>query len=314
MNNSNLPASNGPQKELLLAYAGLITICIVWGTTFMALRIAVLHFPPFLFTAIRQVLAGSLLIFFTFLLNKKVRLQNIFQQSIAGFFMITMGNGLVAWGELFVPSGIAAIICSLLPLVVITINIITRSDLSPKPQFWFGTLLGFGGIVLIFSDNLKGFSNSNYNAGIIAIFAAVLCWAGGSIWVNKQRNPGNAFINAGLQMFFGGLWCLPLSLIWDDFTTISWSPEVFYPMLYLIFIGSILAYASYSYSLRKLPMNIISLYAYVNPIVAIFLGWMVLNEPLNLKIGLAIVLTILGIYLANRSYYNRETWTVKGSK
>jgi drug/metabolite transporter (DMT)-like permease len=109
-------------------------------------------------------------------------------------------------------------------------------------------------------------------------------------------------------MFFGGLWLYPLSFAFDDLSTVSWSPEAGYSMLYLIVFGSIIAYASYSYALRKLPMTIVSLYAYVNPVVAILLGWLVLDEKMNLKVVVAIVLTVSGIYIVNKGYQLRDAW------
>jgi drug/metabolite transporter (DMT)-like permease len=103
-------------------------------------------------------------------------------------------------------------------------------------------------------------------------------------------------------MFFGGLWLYPLSLMYDDYSLISFTAGSVYPFIYLVFIGSIVAYLSYQYALRKLPMTIVSLYAYINPLVAALLGWLVLGEKLNSKIGVAFLITVAGIYLVNRGY------------
>jgi len=109
-------------------------------------------------------------------------------------------------------------------------------------------------------------------------------------------------MNAGLQMFFGGLWLFPLSAIFDDYEMITWTSEAIYPFIYLVVFGSIIAYVAYSYALRKLPMTIVSLYAYINPLVAVFLGWLVLSEKLNGRILIAFIITVTGIYLVNRGY------------
>jgi drug/metabolite transporter (DMT)-like permease len=109
-------------------------------------------------------------------------------------------------------------------------------------------------------------------------------------------------------MFFGGLWLFPLSLAFDDLSAVSWTPSILYSMIYLIIFGSIIAYACYSYVLRKLPMTIVSLYAYINPIVAVILGWLVLAEKLNTKIAVGILLTVAGIYIVNRGYQLRDAW------
>lgn len=293
-----------------LPYLALAAVCIIWGTTYLALRIAVLHFPPFLFTAIRQITAGLILLGLIFSFRKVAipSRDHLWRQAVGGFFMISMGNGLVAWAEMHIPSGVAAIICSLMPVLVILINVIIDPDERPNLPILAGVGLGLTGIVLMFSEHLAGFSNTQYIVGILFTFSAVLAWAGGSIWIKKKNTATDPFANAGLQMFFGGLWLLPFSLAFDDMSRISFSPEVIWSMAYLILFGSLVAYASYAYALRKLPMTIVSLYAYINPIVAVVLGWLVLNETLNLKIWVSIVLTITGIYIVNKGYALPKAW------
>lgn len=304
------------KKELLFAYLALAAVCIIWGTTYLALRIAVLHFPPFLFTVIRQLTAGVLLVGFMVTLGKAAwpSREHIIRQAIGGFFMISLGNGLVAWAEMHIPSGIAAIICSLMPVLVILINLSINKDERPTVPIMLGVALGLVGIILIFSEHISEFSKTEYLLGIILIFTAALSWAGGSIWIKKKNTDSNPFVNAGLQMFFGGFWLIPFSLLFDDLRSVSWSAEAGYSLLYLILFGSIVAYASYSYALRKLPMTIVSMYAYVNPLVAVVLGWLVLDEKLNTQIGIAFILTVAGIYIVNKGYQLRDAWRAQFSR
>jgi len=304
------------KKDLLIPYIALSAICLIWGTTYLVLRIAVLHFPPFLFVTIRQLLAGSLLVGFMLLSGKAEwpDRAHLVRQAVAGFFMITLGNGLVAWAEVVIPSGVAAILCSLMPMVVILINLGTNKDERPTVAIVAGVLMGLAGITLIFGEHLVDFAKIEYQLGILVIFIAVLSWAGASVWLKRRGNDGNAFLNAGLQMFFGGIWLIPGALIFDDFSRIHWSSEAFYSMIYLVLVGSVVAYACYSYVLRKLPMTIVSLYAYVNPIVAVILGWIVLGEKLNLKIGIAILITVAGIYIVNRGYQIGRLWKQQFSR
>jgi len=304
------------KKDLLAAYISLAAICLIWGTTYLALRIAVLHFPPFLFVAIRQTIAGFLLAGFMIVIAK-VQLPSreyIIRQAIAGFFMISMGNGLVAWAEVYVPSGVAAIICSLMPMMVILVNLAVNREEKPTVPIVVGVLVGLVGIILIFSEHLGDFAKLEYQIGIALIFLAVLSWAGGSVWMKKRSGEGNPFLNAGLQMFFGGLWLIPFVFVFDDVSTVSWTSEAVYSMIYLIIFGSIIAYACYSYALRKLPMTIVSLYAYVNPIVAVILGSIILDEKLNLKIVLAILITVAGIYIVNKGAQLRSAWKTQFTK
>lgn len=294
----------------MLAYLALAAVCVIWGTTYLALRIAVAHFPPLLFTALRQTIAGLIIVGTTLWLMKATlpSLAHTLRQAVAGFFMISVGNGFVAWAEMYIPSGIAAIICSLMPVVVILINISIHREERPNATIILGVALGLLGIILIFSEHLSEFSNSEYVSGIILTFLAVLGWAGASIWIKKKNTESNLYMNAGLQMFFGGFLLFPLSLVFDDYSTISWSPEAIYPFIYLVVFGSLVAYVAYSYALRKLPMTIVSLYAYINPLVAVVLGWAVLNEKLNGKIGLAFLITVLGIYTVNKGYQQLKEW------
>lgn len=298
------------KKDLLIAYAALAAICLIWGTTYLVIRIAVVDFPPFLFVAIRQVLAGLLLAgFMLFILKEKIPpSSHLIRQSIAGFFMISMGNGLVAWAEVHIPSGVAAVICSLMPVMVILINLTINRDERPTIPIILGVAIGLIGIIIIFSEHLTEFGKIEYILGVILTVAGVLSWAGGSIWLKKQSAASNPFLNAGLQMFFGGVWLFPMSFIFDDLSAVTWTIESFYSLVYLILFGSIIAYACYAYVLQKLPMTIVSMYAYINPIVAVLLGWIVLNERLNVVIGVAILLTVAGIYIVNRGYQLRDAW------
>jgi drug/metabolite transporter (DMT)-like permease len=296
------------KKEAFIAYLCLAGICLIWGTTFLVMRIGVMHFPPFLFAALRQITAGTLLCsFFLFIRNESFPSLNTLRiQAFRGFLMITCGNGLVSWAEVVVPSGLAAIICSTMPVMVILINLsVNRSEL-PNWIIGFGVVTGLAGIILVFSEFLSDFANPNYRLGIILIFVATLTWAIGSILTKRTIQHSNPFLNAGLQMFFGGIFCLPFSAAFDDLSNIVWSSEVYFALSYLILAGSIAAFSMYAYTLSKLPITIASLYSYVNPLVAVVLGWIVLEEKLNLKIGIAFLVTVAGIYLVNYGYSQQK--------
>ncbi|MEP2671214.1 MAG: EamA family transporter [Cyclobacteriaceae bacterium] len=294
----------------ILPYFALAVVCVAWGTTYLALRIGVLEFPPFLFSALRQIIAGILLLGGLFIFGKVKLPQKsvLINQAIGGFFMITLGNGLVGWAEVHVPSGVAAVICSMVPIWVILINLVIAKDEKPTFPIVMGLAIGLSGIILIFGENLSGFAVSGYVWGVILIIIANLGWAGGSIWMKRKNQESNPFLNAGLQMLFGGILLLPVSVVFDDFQTIQWSNNVIYSLVYLILIGSVAAYASYSYAIKKLPVTIVTLYAYINPIVAVLLGWAVLGETLNLRVGVAIGVTLVGIYIVNRGYQFRNLW------
>lgn len=303
-------------NQRYIAYLALAAVCLIWGTTYLVLRIAVLHFPAFLFSALRMTTAGLLLTAFMLTIGKVTfpSRTEIVRQAIGGFFMISLGNGLVAWAEVSIPSGVAAIICSLMPVMVILVNVTINRNERPNVPIILGLAIGLIGIVMIFSEHMAGFSDARYSLGIALTFVAVISWASGSIWIKKKNLNSNPFLNAGLQMFFGGILLFPFSLAFDDLSNITWTAEAAWSLLYLIIFGSLVAYASYSYALRKLPMTIVSLYAYVNPLVAVMLGWLVLDEKMNARIIIAFVLTVAGIYIVNRGYQLRDAWKAEFSR
>ncbi|HTJ51737.1 MAG TPA: EamA family transporter [Cyclobacteriaceae bacterium] len=303
-------------KSLFLAYAALAWVCLIWGTTYLALRIGVTQFPAFLFSVLRFLFAGPILIILTLTIGKAKwpDRKTLINQAISGLLMVTFGIAIVGWSEKYISSGVAAVICSIMPIWTILINIVANKDERPNWLIILGLATGLSGILLIFAEHLTEFSDGNYRLGIILTFCANLCWAIGSVYIKKKNQNTNPFLNAGLQMLFGGIFLIPLSLIFDDYSTIQWSSEIIGTLAYMILIGSVSAYACYSYAIKKLPMTIVSLYAYINPIVAVILGWLVLSEKLNLRIGIAIVLTIVGIYMVNKGYQLRTLWRAQLSK
>lgn len=292
------------KRDLFIAYIALAAICVIWGTTYLALRIAVAEIPPFFFSAVRQIIAGGLLLTFMFGIRRKPfpKGKYLAQQAFNGFLMITLGNGLVAWGEMYISSGVAALICSMMPVWVILINVAIGSKEKLNALIISGVLIGMLGIMIVFGENLSEFTNPLYTYGIIFTFIAAMSWAAGSIYSKViQPSPG-AFINAGFQMLFGGIGLLALSFVIGEEMSFDFSGKGLGALIYLIIFGSIIAMTCYSYALSKLPVSLVSLYAYVNPLVAIVLGWLILDETLNLRTGIAFILTVLGIYLVNKGH------------
>jgi drug/metabolite transporter (DMT)-like permease len=150
------------------------------------------------------------------------------------------------------------------------------------------------------------FSEPSYTLGIVTTFAGNICWAIGTVWVKRKALATDAFLAAGLQMLFGGIFLMPMSLIFDDYSSISYAPDMLFSLAYLILFGSVAAYACYSYAIKKLPMTQVSLYAYINPIVAVVLGALILGERLNVRIAIGILITLAGIYVVNRGYQIRS--------
>lgn len=293
-------------KSNLKAYIALAIVCIFWGTTYLALRIGVLGFPPFLFSGIRQVAAGVLLFIAMAIMGKieKLSWSDIGKQALPGILLITLGNGIIGWAELYIPSGLAALIVSVMPIYVVVLNVISGKE---QKQFnWkiiAGFVLGCAGIILIFKDNLADLGRPEYLWGILASFGACLFWAIGSIYLKSNTFRTSAYSNAAIQFTSGGLGCFVFSLIFDDYSQLSSiTSDSLWALLYLTLVGSLLAYMSYLYAIKHLPIVLVSTYAYVNPVIAILLGVVILSEKITMITVLALAATLYGVYLINKGY------------
>ena len=288
----------------LLAYFALAAICIIWGTTYLALRVGVTRFPPFLFSSIRFLMAGPILLGLLYLFGKgtKPSAKFLFNQAVSGMLMCALGVGVVGWAETYVSSGLAAIICSVMPIWVILINIGLSSDEKPTIPIVAGLVIGLAGIFLIFGEHVIEFSDPQYSVCIVTTFLANICWSFGTVWMKKKNQSTDPILAASWQMFFGGVFLIPMSLAFDDYTNIHWTTETLLALGHLTLFGSVAAYTCLAYAIKKLPVTIVSLYAYINPIVAVVLGSLVLNEKLNVQIGIGILVTLAGIYVVNRGY------------
>lgn len=297
-------------KTLLKAYLALAVVSVVWGTTYYALRIGVITFPPFLFSGIRQAAAGGILLLWlqTSGKLKGISKKDVLYQAIPGILMIAMGNGVIGWSERYIPSGLAALITSILPVYIVGINYISGADKKvPNAGIITGLLLGCLGIFLIFKDNVKDLANPEYFLGMIVAFAACLAWASGSVYAKHKPTKTSVLTNAAIQMMSGGVVLLGMSLFLDDFSELqSVTPESIWALLYLIVFGSLLAYTCFVYALEKLPIGVASLYAYINPFIALLLGYFLLGEQLTWITGLALVAALSGVYAINRGYQKQK--------
>ncbi|MEJ0033212.1 MAG: EamA family transporter [Bacteroidota bacterium] len=309
---------NVTTKTSWLAYTALAVVCVLWGTTFLGIRIGVMDIPPFLFAALRLTIAGLFLtLIMLFVVKAKLPSKEVILiQVLGGFSLFTLGNGLIGVAEIYISSGITAIVCAMIPIWVTLINLVTSEDERPTLPVFLGLAIGLSGIILMFGDNVGELKNSSYVWSIVLIFVANMGWSIGSVYL-KRKNAGpnnNMFVNAGLQMLSGGLFLFVGSFIFDDYSTLHWTSSSLWALAYLIVFGSIIAFACFSYALKKLPVTIVSLYAYINPIVAVLLGSLILNEKFNLRIAIAMLITVAGIYIVNKGFQLRELWRAQFSR
>lgn len=287
------------------AYLALAAICIIWGTTYTAIKYAVRDFPPFLLVGIRQTAAGLLLLTWAVAVGKWrwPGGKYVGRQALTGLATITGGNGFITWGMQFVSSGIASIIGSLTPVIVVLINIFWQGAEKINGRIVAGVLLGFGGLALIFNDGWADFAQSEYRWGIAGCFASCVTWSLGTVMAKRYNSHDvSPLVNAALQILAGGLGGIVMSLIFDPNWKIHHTSEGWLSVVYLATIGSALAFTLYMFALKHLTATVSSLYTYVNPIVALLLGWLFLGETLTIWIGLGMVVTIAGVWLVNSGH------------
>lgn len=308
-------------RHLTQAYLALAAICLIWGTTYTAIKFAVRDFPPYLLVGIRQTAAGAILLAWAFA-SGRVRAAvfppgvldaetpaspltraYILRQALTGVCTITGGNGFITWGMQHVSSGLAAVIGSLTPVVVVLINLGWRGSERLNGPIIAGVLIGFGGLGLIFHHGWADLMNPLYRLGIMGCFASCFSWSLGTVMSKRWNDPRvSPVLNAGIQIAAGGLGGFVLSALFDASHQIRHTPESWAAVVYLAVIGSALAFTLYMFTLRHLSATVSSLYTYINPVVAILLGWLVLGEPLSGWEFAGMLVTIGGVWLVNRGY------------
>lgn len=287
------------------AYLALAFVSIAWGTTYFGIRVVVQHIQPYLFAGARQTLAGLLMFGIALLQKEKFQWswKSIQQHALVGLLLIAGGNGFVCWGEQHIESNIAAIICSMMPLFAVLINIVLVPQEKINKKIILGLILGFAGIAYMFKSSWHLLLNPTYAWGVAALFAATIIWALGSIVNKKITNNTAPSSNAGWQQFIGGCIMFVISAFTENHHAIDWQhSDVIAAYFYLVIVGSVMAYTFYLYTLRNLPIGIVTIYAYINPIIAIILGTVFLKEAFNWNIPIAVALIISGIICVNWGY------------
>ena len=289
-------------------WAGMICIYLVWGSTYLASRVALRTMPPFLMTGVRSLIAGGLLYALCRLKGDEAPAKETWKTAgIVGLLMICGGSGLVAWAQLTVPSGIAALLIGAVPLWLAVLDLFggfRTKHHRPRPLAAIGLVLGFFGIVLLVGPSaLVGLESEVNPLGAAAILLGGLSWAFGSLKSREAVLPASRALVSSIQLIGGGLGLLVVGGAIGEFGGFDPRqldlPSVL-GFLYLTFFGSIVGFSVYSWLLRSAPTTLVSTYAYVNPIVALFLGWLVLDETIGPRVvssGLIILIAVAMVTL-----------------
>jgi drug/metabolite transporter (DMT)-like permease len=286
-----------PSSKVLIILA-FIAIYVIWGSTYLLNKISVTELPPLFLAAIRFFIA-SILVFGiakALKLNLKITRKQFLNSTLVGFLFLVYGNGVFVWALKYVDSGFGALLASTQPLFVLLLMRLMDNK-KMKPKSLIGVALGIIGMYLLVSQK-ELVTNEQTVLGIFMIFTCVLSWSYGSVFVGKADMPKNYFVSTGYQMLIASIVLAGVSLsLGEKWTSpLVWSPKVQLSMLGLITFGGIVAFTAFNYLLKQVSPEKVATSAYVNPIVAMVLGWYVLDETLSTQSIIAAVVLLTGVY------------------
>lgn len=279
------------------AYLAWIVVCLIWGTTYLGIRIALETIPPALVGGIRFTLAGLILAIVLHLRGERLPPKAYWGGlAVVAALMIAVGNGGVIWAEQWVPSGFAALLVASSPFWMAGIEALLPGGERLTLRMVGGLLIGFAGIILLVWPDLTvgGAHGRQFAMGVVALQIACLGWSLGSSYSRRHGRGENALGAAALQMIFGGVIMLVVATVLGEWRGLVLTPRTFAAELYLLLIGSLVGYPAYVYALKHLPVSTVSLYAYINPVIAVVLGTILLDEPFGPRVILAAALVFLG--------------------
>lgn len=288
------------KHEKALAYIAFAVVCVVWGTTYLGIRVAIETLPTFLFAGVRFAAAGAILLAICALRGQAIP-RNRRDWSRAGFvglMTVGIGNIAVVWAERYVPSGFAALLVATSPFWMALMEYARKNQEDLTTRKKIGMLIGFTGVGILVSPALRGGTFSGYFLlGVLVLQLGSIAWNVGSVRSKYYPVKAPPLVAAAMQMLTGGLVVLVIGLVRGEASHFYFTTRTLIAFLYLMIFGSILAYGAYVYALAKLPTSTVSLYAYVNPAVAVFLGWLILDEPMGWNALVAMIVIFAGVAL-----------------
>lgn len=283
------------------ALIALAFVCFFWGTTWLASKEGVRHMPALQLAGLRQFLGGLCYVTFFFFRGAVMPKGKEWSMILVlSFLNFMLSNGLSTWGVQYISAGLGSIIGAIFPLWLVIIAMI-GSKSRPQSRTVIGLLLGFTGICFIFYDHLDDLLNPAFRFGIILSLISTWSWAFGTIYTKKHAASFNPYFGLGLQMIISGVILYVISHATNRAIPMNEIPwQSWLSIVYLVIFGSVLAFIAYLYALQNLPTEQASIYAYINPIVAVVLGWLIFNEKLSAAIVIGVLITLYGVYLVNK--------------
>jgi drug/metabolite transporter (DMT)-like permease len=286
---------------------GLVALSMVsffWGTTWLASKIGVQYIPAIQLSGMRHFIGGGLfIIFFLFKGYKLPDLKLLMRFTWMSVLMFVVSNGLTVWSVEYLPSGLGAVLGAISPIWIAVFSLVLFHDTKLNLVAVLGLVLGLGGIAIIFSDHLRDLTDHKFTLGIIMGTTATMAWALGTLFTVRHARDINPYYSLGWQMFLSGLILNIVSLVSGlhvPFAAVD--HRAWLSIAYLVIVGSIITFTAFIYTLKRLPAAQASIYAYVNPIVAVIIGALLNHEPLTMAIAAGTAVTIMGVYLVNTGF------------
>ena len=285
-------------------YIALATTSILWGTTWVASKLGVNEIPALQMAYIRQFIAGLCFVLF-FMWYRKLPFPSAKQfrwLTVMAILMFVFANGLSTWAIKYIPTGLAALIGALYPLSVVIIERIFFHSKKMTILTFLGLFLGITGVGIVFYENAFGHFNYTYLIGLSLSVFAMLSWSFGTVFLTRNKENINPYYGTGWQMLISAvILCLFAELMQPTVPFAAISVKVWLVIFYLVLFGSIISFVAFIFSMKKLPAAIASLYAYINPLVAMVVAAIVLNEKLTINILWGAIVTLIGVFLVNYS-------------
>lgn len=283
------------------AYAALISVCFFWGTTYLTIRMALETIAPMTLVAARFVLSGGILLVAARLMGAELpRGRELLRNTLNGIAILGVGNGCLVMAETWIPSGLAALIITISPFWMVGLNAIMPPREKLHGPTLIGMAIGLAGAALLVGPGALagGAAGSAVIQGFLVLQVGCFFWTFGSLLQRRQENRAHPIVAGGVQQLAAGLAFLPLALLSGVPQPVS--GRSLGAALYLVVFGSIVGYSSYIYALDRLPVAIVSIYNYVNPVVAVLLGWVFYREPFGVREAVAMVVIFIGVAVVRR--------------
>lgn len=302
-------------RERRLAYMAWVAVCLIWGTTYLGIRVSLETVPPALMGGLRWTIAGVLLASYVFARGETLpppsRWGGI---ALLAFLLLGLGNGGVVFAEQWVPSGLAAVLVATSPFWMAGVEASLKDGERLRPNTVAGLLIGFGGIlVLVWPDLIMERGDRQFLLGIVFLQIASFGWALGSSYSKRHARHDHLLGTTALQMLAGGLMMLAAATLRGEWSSLHFTQRTALAMTYMSTLGAIGGFVAYTYALRHLSVSFVSLYAYINPVIAVALGVALLGEPFDVRMGTAAVMVLAGVAVVRwqwRPNQARETGTL----